>query len=366
MRTRTSFLVAPRVAALPGAAAIAALLAAAGPARAQTASAPDTTGAPPPDASALVSAPTAPADAPDMSRPAEGTTATLSAGGQMATGNSQLLAGTVNGTFSKRFGDNGVGASLLGNYGQGAPHGQTIVETTENLQGRARYDRYVSDRVGLFGIVTGRHDKFEGLDFRLNLDPGVQYLFVTSKATTLWTEVGYDYQYDINSDLAIAQTDANGNTIRDAEGNPVRNPLLPKTAADHSARLFVGFKHAFNDRVTLSTGIEYLQSFLAETNYDHRINFDALFASQIGGGLSLGLGFSARYDYQPLPGKADTDTATTLTLIYSYSDIPAAPKPCAGSETPEPPPANPAPSGPAPAPATAPATAPSPSPSPTP
>jgi putative salt-induced outer membrane protein len=260
----------------------------------------------------------------------------------MATGNSQLLAGTINGTFETRFHDNGVGASLLGNYGQGAPRGSNIVETAENVQGRLRYDRYLIEQASVFALVTGRHDKLQGLDFRLNLDPGFKYLFLTAATNTLWAEIGYDFQYDIRSDEAIALVDMNGLTVRDSLGNPVRDPTLAKTQTDHSGRLFVGYKHAFNKEVTLATGIEYLQSFLSDTNYDHRINFDALFAAKVGGGLSVGIGFSARYDYQPLPGKADTDTATTLSLIYAYSDIATPPPPCpcpAPPPAPEPPPA---------------------------
>jgi hypothetical protein len=334
--------------------------------------APTTTGAPPPEAKALVSAPTAPGAAPDMTRPIDGATATLSAGGQMATGNSQLVAGTVNGTFETRFHDNGVGASLLGNYGQGAPRGSNIVETAENLQARARYDRYVIEQASVFALVTGRHDKLQGLDFRLNLDPGFKYLFLTAATNTLWAEIGYDFQYDVRSDTAIALVDANGVTVKDASGNPVRDPTLAKTQTDHSARLFVGYKHAFNKEVTLATGIEYLQSFLKDTNYDHRINFDALIAAKVGGGLSVGVGFSARYDYQPLPGKADTDTATTLSLIYAFSDLPAPapPNPCpAPQPAPEPtPPAPASPATPTPAtpPAPTPATAPAGAPQPTP
>jgi len=41
----------------------------------------------------------------------------------------------------------------------------------------------------------------------------------------------------------------------------------------------------------------------------------------VGGGFSVGFGFSARYDHDPLPGKVNTDTATTLSLIYAFSDV---------------------------------------------
>jgi hypothetical protein len=282
-------------------------------ARAQTAP----TGAPPPDATALVAAPTAAHAAPDLKKPQDGTNVSISAGGQLETGNTQLLAATVNGQFDSRRGANGFGASLLGNYGQGATPGNATVETAENLQGRVRYDRYIIDQASLFLINTGRHDKFQGLEFRYNLDPGVKYLFLSASDNALWVEAGYDFQYDVREDGARVQLDATG------APDPTL-PLLSKTEVNHSIRLFVGFKHAFNPEVTLASGLEYIQSV---SDGKHRwVNFDALLAAKVWGGLAVGLGFSARYDDEPLPTKKEWDTTTTASLIYAFSDA-TPPKP---------------------------------------
>ncbi len=283
--------------------------------------APVPTGAPPADAKALVDAPKE-TDAPKFGNPLDITNVTMSAGGQLATGNSRLLALTMNGAFEKRFNGNGIGFSLLGNYGQGAPAGETVRVTAENIQGRLRYDRYLRDELSLFLINTGRHDRFQGLDFRYNLDPGVKYLFIREPATSLWAEAGYDFQYDVRRNDARPVLDATGNPVLDANGQPT---LLDKTATDHSTRLFFGYKHGFNKEVTFSTGIEYLQSIVDMTRY--RLNFEALFAAKVSGGLALGLGVTARYDHLPLPGKEHLDTATTISIIYAYSDAP--PKPVA-------------------------------------
>jgi putative salt-induced outer membrane protein len=269
---------------------------------------------------------------------------TFSAGGQLVTGNSRLLALTGNGVFTGRWGNDGFGASVLGNYGQGAAPGSEVVETAENIQGRLRYDRYVLDHMSVFLIGTGRHDRFQGLDFRLNIDPGVKYLFVDEKTTSFWAELGYDFQYDVRRDDALAVFNA----------MMVQTGTLPKTAIDHSSRAFVGYRHAFNEQVTFSTGLEYLQSFLSDTNYDYRLNFDALLAAKIGAGLSIGAGVSVRYDHNPLPGKEDTDTTSTMSIIYGFSDLPA------------PPPPPPPPCTPAPAPTAAPTTAPPSTPTPPP
>jgi hypothetical protein len=269
------------------------------------------TGAPPPDAKALVEAPKAPGEAPKIEPPKDETAAALSAGGQVSTGNSQLVAGTVNGKFELRRGSDGFGASVLGNYGRG---GDPWKLTSDNVQGRLRYERYLVDELSLFLIGTGRYDRFQGLDFRLNLDPGAKFLFLDRAATSLWADLGYDFQYDIRRDAARIQLDAMGNLIVDAQGHPV---LLDKTQTDHSSRLFWGFRHAFNEQVSITTGLEYLQSFVDATRY--RLNYDALFAADVGAGLALGLGFNARFDHAPIPGKQNLDTATTVSLIYSYS-----------------------------------------------
>jgi hypothetical protein len=98
--------------------------------------------------------------------------------------------------------------------------------------------------------------------------------------------------------------------------------------------------------------------------FDYRINYDALLAANLGAGLSLGLGFSARYDNVPLPGKQNLDTVTTVNLIYAFSDAakPAptcpCPPPAAPPPEPAPPPAQSAPPSSPPAAAAPPAAAP--------
>ncbi len=313
----------------------------------------DPTGAPPADAKALVEAPKATAAAPKAEERLDGTTASVSAGGMMATGNSRQTALTANAVFETRFDANGIGFSLLGNYARGAAPGEPVEVTTENIQGRLRYDRYLVERLSLFLINTGRRDRFQGLDFRYNLDPGVKYLVVKAPPTSFWGELGYDFQYDVRNDDARVELDGAGNPVLDpATGQPL---LLDKTATDHSARVFLGLTQAFNTEVTFSAGIEYLQSVIDSERA--RINGDALLAAQIGGGLSFGLGFSARYDHAPLPGKETLDTSTTVSLIYAFSNVvEPAPEPCPVCAEP-PPPALPE-SAPAPAAAPAPVAAP--------
>jgi putative salt-induced outer membrane protein YdiY len=158
-------------------------------------------------------------------------------------------------------------------------------------------------------MVTGRHDRFQGLAFRLNLDPGFKYLFVNRPATALWAEAGYDFQYDTRTREA--------REVRDEMG--VLIDRLDKHETDHSVRLFLGFRHDFNDKTSLSNGIEYLQSFIHTKRY--RFNYDVLFTAKVWGDLALGVGFNARYDNDPLPEKEKLDTTSTLSLVYAFTNV---------------------------------------------
>jgi hypothetical protein len=260
-----------------------------------------------------------------------------------STGNSRMLAGTVNGMFETRFKGNAISGAVLGNYGKGAPAGQPQVTNTENVQGRVRYDRYIVEQASFFLINTARYDRFQGLDLRYNLDPGFKYIFWQVPAGAFWGEGGYDLQYDVRRNDARYELNPDGSRKVDPTGTLYVR--LPKTQTDHSMRLFSGFRYAFNKDVTLTTGIEYLQSFVDKVR--SRVNFDAVVAAKVGGGLSLGFGFSGRYNHDPLPGKEQLDTATTVSLIYAFSDIAEPPKPpmC---PCPPPPPPEPA-AAPAPA-----------------
>ena len=273
-------------------------------------------GTPPPDAKTLVEAPKKGPEAPKIEKPLDGTTAAVSAGGVLTTGNSRLLAVSGNGLFETRYDNNAVGVAAVGNYGQGATAGKAIQVSAENIQGKIRYDRYLIEQASLFLINTGRHDRFQGLTFRYNLDPGFKYVFVNHTSTSFWGEIGYDLQHDIRREDGRAVLDANMMPTFEANGQPI---LLDKTQTDHSSRLFAGLKHAFNKEVTFATGVEYLQSFVDSTR--NRINFDALIAANIGAGFAFGFGFSARYDHDPLPGKEKLDTSSTVSLIFAFDSV---------------------------------------------
>ena len=177
----------------------------------------------------------------------DATEAKIQAGGLSASGNSRSLALTSMATVRARRGANEFSAAAAANYGRSAAKAADPMQTTiENYQGKLRYDRFVSDRIALFTSLSGRRDRFQGLDLRMNLDPGLAYYFVQYPKHQLWAEAGYDLQYDIRRDEAIAAALADGTR-------------LGKAKTRHSGRLFAGYRNSLNEAVTFNTGVEYLQ-----------------------------------------------------------------------------------------------------------
>lgn len=231
------------------------------------------------------------------------TEARIQAGALAASGNARSLALTTQASVRARRGNNELSAALAANYGRSAVNNDAPMQTTmENYQGKLRYDRFVTERLALFTALSGRRDRFQGLDLRLNLDPGLAYYFVQDPKHQLWGEAGYDLQFDVRRNAAINAAIANGES-------------LEKTKTRHSARLFAGYRNSLNEHVTFNTGLEYLQG-LQDSAY-WRLNWDTGLTVAIATRFSLATTFSLRYDHQPLTGVKNTDTLTALNLVYT-------------------------------------------------
>lgn len=226
----------------------------------------------------------------------------VSAGGLASSGNSRSMAATSASKFRLRRGSDQVGAAIAANYAQSATsRGEGLRTTVQNFQGRLRYDRFLSGSFAVFAAGSARHDRFQGLELRLNFDPGVEYYLVDESAQQLWLEVGYDLQYDVRTDEVRAAA-------------LEENVYLGKSVTRHSARVFAGYSNALSDSVTVRTGLEYLQGIAHSTNY--RLNWDGSVNAAVGKGFSIATAVSVRYDHNPLPDIEKTDVATSISLVY--------------------------------------------------
>jgi putative salt-induced outer membrane protein YdiY len=177
-------------------------------------------------------------------KPAEETTdftrLTLGAGGMIARGNSQVQNYNALGDFGLRRGANQLAVKASLNQGSSSsqrdPDG-TLPEMQENVsnyQGMLRYDRFFSEVVSGFVQASALTDKFQGVDLRLNIDPGIA-IYAINEADHQWSfDVGYDFQYEDYRDEAI-------------------EPLTL-----HNARVATNYVNAVNESVTFKTGAEYL------------------------------------------------------------------------------------------------------------
>lgn len=227
------------------------------------------------------------------------------AGGAQATGNARSLSLTSSANFRIRREANQFTAVAAVNYGRASVDGGPVNETVDNQQARVRYDRFVAKSFGVFLAASGRRDYFQGLAFRLNVDPGVAYYFVDEEKQQLWGELGYDFQYDVRNEYGLDKARAAGATGDEVE----------KTKSNHFGRAFIGYNNAINDVVTFKTGVEYLQG-LTDMSY-WRLNWDNQLSSKIGGNFSLATTFTLKYDNHPLLGVRNTDTMTAVSLVYT-------------------------------------------------
>jgi putative salt-induced outer membrane protein len=245
----------------------------------------------------------------NVERPAEedkdGEELEVAAGGLIASGNARQVALTASSKFKLRRDVSQLRAAAALNYARAAigdEEDSGLVETVSNVQGLLRYDFFFAEHWSLFTAVTARRDPFQGLDLRLNVDPGVAYYIVDEAKQQLWVEAGYDFQHDVRRDENLEEARAAGET-------------LDKTESRHSVRTFAGYDDNLNERVSFSTGLEYIQS-VQETD-TYRLNWDASLTSNIAGRFSTAVTLSLKFDNQPLPGIEKLDIVSAFNLVYS-------------------------------------------------
>lgn len=238
----------------------------------------------------------------------------IAAGGLLSTGNARALAVTSLARFRLRRKIHEFRSDMAGNYAQSAIDRDADLEpTVGNIQGRLRYDVFFAKRWSAFGMVTARHDPFQGLRLRLNVDPGVAFYALTKKKHRLWFETGYDYQFDVRTRDAIIAKDDDGNPLLDDDGNTIQ--VEDDVLHNHAVRLFGGYTNHLSDQVTFDTGLEFLQSFLVAQRW--RLNWDVALTTALGERFSFATTFTMRIDNDPLPNIRKVDTITSFNLLVN-------------------------------------------------
>lgn len=244
--------------------------------------------------------------------PKQATEVAIAAGGLFSSGNARTVAVTTAGKLKVRRDEHQLGVQLAANFARAGKKGETVDTTVENYQGLLRYDYFFTEKVAAFLQSSARHDRFQGLDLRLNVDPGVAYYFINTKKQSLRTEGGYDLQYDVRRNASRVQTPA-----AVAPGAPAAAPLplLDKTQTLHNVRLFAGYENKLYKEVSLVTGLEYLQNVSDLGTY--RLVFDVGIKSNIADNLAIATTYTMRYENKPLPSVENTDSIASINLVYT-------------------------------------------------
>lgn len=238
----------------------------------------------------------------------------LSFGALFSTGNARSTAITGGSTFRLRRSRHQLYATFLGNYGRAAtsPDAEPV-DTVGNLQGRVRYDLFLGERWSLFGMATARHDPFQRLDLRFNVDPGAAFYVINQQKEQLRVEAGYDFQVDVRDARTAIEYQQDGTPVYDAQGEFVH---LPRTRITHAARVAASYANKLNDTFGFTTDLEYLQSLLEAQRW--RLNWNTSVSALLVAKLSLAATFTLRLDNDPLPRVKHLDTLSSINLVYRF------------------------------------------------
>lgn len=241
----------------------------------------------------------------------------ITAGGNLATGNTRSIAVSGSTRFKWRRGDNEVAADGQFVYGRASIRVDGEFDdwktNADEQIARVRYDRYLTELDSVFGVVGGRRNRFAGLDIRLQGQAGYARSFFNEPNHRLWGELGYDITYD----------------------NFFPNPLvdemtmeeLPGHEVFHSARAFVGYDNHIG-LVTFATGVEGLFDVEEASNY--RVNWSNNLGAKVSTTFTVGLQFTLNYDHVPPEGAEKLDTLTLLTVTYLLLGAEAEAAACGG------------------------------------
>ncbi|AKU96500.1 Peptide chain release factor RF-3 [Labilithrix luteola] len=240
------------------------------------------------------------------------TEASIAAGGLFTSGNARTVALTSSGKFRLRRDEHQFSAAAAANFARAGKNGESVDTTVENYQGLLRYDYFLDDDISLFLQSSARRDRFQGLDLRANVDPGLAYYFIDTKKQRLQAELGYDFQYDIRrNDARVQPTPA----AAPGEPPPAPLPLLDKTQALHNVRAFLGYDNKLYKEVAFVASFEYLQNLSDFGTY--RFVFDTGIKSNIAENLAIATTYTMRFENKPLPGILQADSIASVNLVYT-------------------------------------------------
>jgi hypothetical protein len=187
--------------------------------------------------------------------------------------------------------------------------------TAEAIEGKLRYDRFLSEKQSLYLAALARHDVPAGKDLAGGGQLGYSRQLHRTEHHEVVAELGYDVSYE--------------DPVGDADANTI-----------HSMRGFLGFKgklgagNSFETSAEVLVNLNSLESPLGEIKAgdDTRVNGRAAWISKASKDLSLSFSVDFKLDAAPAPlvipgatfdpgfmiSAATLDTLFKASLIYSF------------------------------------------------
>jgi len=270
--------------------------------------------------------------------------ATAKGGLLVTTGNSETTNGTIGAGVSRKEGNNKLALEGAFAYGKSRVTSPTIdaatnqitslqrqeVETTNNWMGKGRYDRFFTPNNAGYALGDVGADKVAGKTFAGGGQVGYSRQLLKNAMHLLVAELGYDFSYERYVQQAMRTID------------PV---------SIHSARVFVGEALKLSDATGMSASVEALFNLNREgaalnvntgtpgvdAFKDTRVNGKLGLTTTLHKDLSVGVGFTLKYDQNPAPRPVPptapmgatfapgfqpfsdkVDTQTEITLMYAF------------------------------------------------
>lgn len=263
-------------------------------------------------------------------------------GALLTTGNGESKVGTLAVDGSRQAGDNKLSLAAAIAYGRSSVRvpvlpaagtevsaiGRNATTSTNEWKSRGRYDRFFTPNNSGYALGQIGADRIAGKRLYGGGQLGYSRQLLKNEQHTLVAELGYDFSYESYVAIPMKTLDA---------------------VQIHSARVFAGELYALSKETGLSANIEALFNLNKETGAldasngtkgvaafkDTRIIGKAGLTTLLRKSLSIGVGFTLKYDQNPAPISPalpagytyaatfqpfaeKVDTLTEATLIYTF------------------------------------------------
>jgi putative salt-induced outer membrane protein len=218
----------------------------------------------------------------------------LSASLAVASGNTQSTSFSIGADGVNATKEDKLSVFLTSFYAE-----RKIADTKEKTANRTRaglrYDRNLSDRTFIFGLLEAEQDKIADLDSRILVGTGFGYKVIKEKDTTFDIFGGVSYKQDRNKVTTLVPL-------------PLPPRLVTSTKSSNATELVLGEEssHKISDSTSFKQKLTVYPNMTDGGKY--RAQFDAGFVTAIASGINVQITLSNRYNSDVPAGVKKSDT----------------------------------------------------------